>query len=269
MLRSVSRFPINLTASRFYTTRKTPFAINNHPQKTIDVVNQDYKLKDHTRRVFTHMSKFLGTTAISSGLTVGLGNFLINHNQQLDTLIIPVGMAWGAAAIGSFYCAYKLDTEQDFNSAKRLEYAYMMHGLMGITIAPSLILFPQFIPHALAITSGLVAGPVSIALMAPKDSFLSWGVPLNTGLFGLIGIGVSSIFFNMIGMNELAFSLHSIDLYGGVALFTAFSAYDTHKLISDFEQGKKDAVGHACHFSLNFINLFIRLLEILSKNQKK
>jgi FtsH-binding integral membrane protein len=61
---------------------------------------------------------------------------------------------------------------------------------------------------------------------------------------------------------------HDINLYGGVLLFTGYSAYDMHTMISDYESGNKDHIGHATHHSLNAINIFIRMLAIISKIQK-
>jgi len=268
--RSLLRLPLR-SSLRSYAS-KNPFSVKNplanqleDPNKPVNMINNDYKMKNYTREVFSNMTKFLGTTTVSSAGTLGLGSLLVNNFPPTESLLVAAGMLWLTSMGGSLYCAYKLDTESK-NPTKRTEYAYMMHGLMGVTLTPSLIMFPQYIPHALVISSALVAAPVSLALFTPKDRFLSWGVPLMTGLWGLIGVGFSSIGLHLLGFTEMAMSLHTVDLYGGVALFTAYSAYDTHRLISDFEEGKKDAVGHACQYSLNFINLFIRLLEILARN---
>lgn len=249
-------------------TSKNPFGIKKpYGNRTIDLINQDHKLNDYSKKVFSNMGKFLAVSAISSGLTVATSTSLINNGLDVQNMLMPLGIGWISAMGGSLYCAYKLDTLKD-DPVARIKYAYMMHGLLGVTITPSLLMFPQVIPQALVIATSLVAGPVAMALMTPPDKFLSWGVPLATGLCGLIGIGFSSIGLHMIGFSELAMNLHTVDLYGGLILFTAYSAYDTHKMISDFNKGSKDAVGHACNYTLNFINLFIRLLEILSNKKK-
>jgi FtsH-binding integral membrane protein len=71
-----------------------------------------------------------------------------------------------------------------------------------------------------------------------------------------------------LGFPELGMAMHSIDLYGGVALFTVYNAYDTHVVIRDYETGNRDYVGHATNYSLNCINIFIRLLEIFARAKK-
>ena len=69
----------------------------------------------------------------------------------------------------------------------------------------------------------------------------------------------------IIWSNSLGLAAHSIDLFGGVALFSIYNAYDTHVLIEDFEKGKRDYIYHAVNYSLNAINIFIRMLEIVAK----
>jgi len=141
---------------------------------------------------------------------------------------------------------------------------------MGIMMAPSLIIFNQYIPQALILTSALVAGPIMGTRLMPKGSMLSLGPALSTALFGLVGIGFTSIGASFLGFNSLAGITHSINLYGGIILFTLYNSYDTEKLIDDYEKGIKNHVHHAVSYSLNIINIFARILEVLKYlNQDK
>lgn len=146
------------------------------------------------------------------------------------------------------------------NEDQREFYARVMHGCMGITLAPSLVVFSDAIPMASVVTAALVAGPITASLKMQKGVLLPWGPALYTGLWGLIGIGIGGIWFPMI---------HDINLIGGVGLFTAYSAYDTHVMIEEFEKGNYDHIRHSANYSLNAFNIFGRMLEIINKIQKK
>ncbi len=63
--------------------------------------------------------------------------------------------------------------------------------------------------------------------------------------------------------------LHNVDLYGGIALFTGFTAYDTHRAIDLYKRNDPDHLGVATDMYLNFMNLLIRIMEIYLKMQRK
>lgn len=219
-------------------------------------------LQLYFQKVGITTSKLLCVNALSGASTIGLCSVLASANMLPSIMVC--GAAWFASAIGSMYHAYKLS---DPNSAteQSLRHAYWMQGLLGVTIAPSLMIFNAFIPHALITATALTAGPITAAFFSAKGSMLKWGPALYTGLWGLVGIGLASVISPMIGLNSLGITMHSIDLYAGVALFTVYNAYDTHVLINDFERGERNYVMHAANYSLNIVNIFIRLLEIFAK----
>jgi FtsH-binding integral membrane protein len=143
-----------------------------------------------------------------------------------------------------------------------------MHGLFGVTISPLLIMYQEYIPPALIITTALMAGSVSVALRIPNKSLLPYSTALYTCLWGLLGAGATSLIAPAFGYTALGATMHDIDIYGGIAFFTLYSAYDTHKLIYDFEQGQRSAVEHATQYSVSYINVFIRVLEHMGKKSK-
>ena len=52
----------------------------------------------------------------------------------------------------------------------------------------------------------------------------------------------------------------SISLYGGLALFTVYVAYDTQVILDDYKNGMEDAVQHSLQLFLDFVNIFRRVL---------
>lgn len=51
----------------------------------------------------------------------------------------------------------------------------------------------------------------------------------------------------------------------GVGIFTLLTASDTHKAIEQYREGDADHLMHAVSFYLNFVNIFVRIMEIVSR----
>lgn len=238
--------------------------VNKSESKSI-VIDDLSPLQRYCKLVGTTTGKFLGITALTGAATVGSVAAFAN---VVPLTIAPYVCIGGilCSFIGSLYHAYHIDSSK--SDEERLRHAYWMHAFLGVVISPVLVIFSEFIPHALITTAALVAGPITFSRFMPKGSLLPWGTALYTALWGLIGVGCMSLIAPLLGFTNLAMTLHGIDLYAGVALFTLYNAYDTHKLINDFENGRENHIGHAAHYSLNAINIFIRLLEIFAKANK-
>ena len=89
------------------------------------------------------------------------------------------------------------------------------------------------------------------------------------GLVGLVGMGLVGLGSQLIfGPTMFSMALHSIDTYAGIVLFTAMSAYDTHKSIEMYENKDPDHLGCAINLYLDFINLLIRIMEVMAKIKK-
>ena len=81
------------------------------------------------------------------------------------------------------------------------------------------------------------------------------GAPLGGLVFALLGLQIVGLFYPHP-------MIWNINLYGGLALFTAFVAYDTHQTLEDYKCGQRDALTHAANFFINFMAIFKRLLFI-------
>ena len=59
--------------------------------------------------------------------------------------------------------------------------------------------------------------------------------------------------------------LHAIYMYGGLVLFGGFMLYDTQQIIRDAEtKNYYDPVNHSIGIYLDTINIFVRILMLLS-----
>ncbi len=144
---------------------------------------------------------------------------------------------------------------------------FLYSALTGLTFS---ILFMVFTGASIASTflicAGMFAG-VSVFGYVTKMDLSKFGTYLFMALIGIILASVVNIFLKSPMMNWII----SI---AGVLVFTGLTAYDTQKIkqmsqTTDFdsEQGKKAAVIGALALYLDFINLFMFLLNLLGSRR--
>jgi modulator of FtsH protease len=101
-------------------------------------------------------------------------------------------------------------------------------------------------------------GLTSYALLSKRDfSFL--GGFLSMGLWVLIGASILGMF---VGGSAFSLAIASV----GVLLFGGYILFDTSRMLRD--PSNRDAVGAAIGLYLNFLNLFLFLLRILSSSRR-
>jgi FtsH-binding integral membrane protein len=115
----------------------------------------------------------------------------------------------------------------------------------GISLGPLIsmanVVDPTIIQTALVSTSTVFAATTLMSMRMPKDNMMKYGAVLGSGLISLLLLQLSSMGIQYFyGPNQFTSLVSRVDMYGGIAMFTAFIAYDTHKAISDYENGKGD-----------------------------
>jgi FtsH-binding integral membrane protein len=60
----------------------------------------------------------------------------------------------------------------------------------------------------------------------------------------------------------------TVDIYGGILLFVLITAYDTYKAMKMHKNMNPDYIKCAVDFCLDFLNLFVRIIELLPKKKK-
>jgi len=206
-----------------------------------------------------HMRKVYGTLGIGIGIAAGASLFTMATPLVGMHPLIP-GLVSLAPLMGLMY------TNKHTHSATfRNGLFAAFTGLSGVAMAPLLkfafAVSPALVPQALLITSGLFGAMTMLSLMAKPGATLRWGVPLGGGLIILMGAGLAGMFVPV--TSAWYPILHSVSLYGGLALFTAYIAYDTQKMISEYEMGEDDHLKHAVDLFIDFKVIFSRVLSIL------
>jgi FtsH-binding integral membrane protein len=218
-------------------------------------------LQVYVKDVAWQTGKFLGLTTLSFLASKGFGDIAMANGGLFAEL---TKICYFCASGLSLYSAFMVGLSKG-NQSKQLYHANMMHFSLGIVIAPVMMIYQRFIPHALISAFALTMGPITASLFTSRGALLSWGPALYTALWGFVCVGFIGTISGLVGLPHTFELVQTIDLYGGIALFTLYNAYDTHKMIDDYMNGDRDKVNHSCQYSLNILNLLIRLIKMFAK----
>jgi F-box/leucine-rich repeat protein 7 len=141
-------------------------------------------------------------------------------------------------------------------------------------VAPML----AFVPVPLLARAGLytlaMMGALSVVgATAKQEKYLYIGGPLLAGAAIVAVSGLAPLVIPATAIRTLAFT-ESIWLYGGLAVFGGFTLYDVQKVLYHArlaQQGiiKKDPVNESISLELDFLNIFIRMVQILMMQNRK
>ncbi len=150
-------------------------------------------------------------------------------------------------------------------SARALFFVYA--ALVGLSISSIFLVFTGGSIARVFFISAATFGAVSLYGYTTKRDISSWGSFLFMGLIGLILASVVNIFLQSSAMQ---FALSVIT----VLVFTGLTAYDSQRLKSEYYEyvgdtvamGKSAIMG-ALSLYLNFINIFMGLLNLFGSRE--
>jgi len=229
------------------------------PSYTRDEQVQGTQWDSLSAGVVEHMRKVYGTLAVGIGIAAGASMFTMATPLIGVHPLIP-GLGAMVPLMGIMYTS-----NHTTSPALRAAMFAAFTGLSGMSLAPMLYMAlkvsPAIVPQALLITTGLFGAMTGLSLVAKPGSMLRWGVPLTGGLFVLMACGIGSMFVPV--TSAWYPLLHNIYLYGGLSLFTLYIAYDTQKMIDEYQMGEDDHLKHAVDLFIDFKIVFTRVLSLL------
>lgn len=204
----------------------------------------------HLRKVYAT----LASTSLIAGASCTLGIYGGMSIGMVPSLLGSLGLILG---IGF--------TPREYTTA-RLGMLYGFAVLQGLSLTPFLAhtaaMYPSVIPAALLATGGVFTGFTALSLVSRSRSMLSLGGPLFGCLLGMIGLNIASFF-----VPALSGMAHSISLYGGLALFSAYVSYDTQLMIERARLGETDYVSDSLSLFLDLVNIFVRFVSIFRRDE--
>ncbi len=238
--------------------------------KSVDQAAIDEGLRAYMLKVYNYMTTglvltgffayFFGKASVEAYLPQGvvltpLGNTLFNSGLAWVIMLAPLGFV--------FYLSARINKMS--SSTAQITF-WIFASVMGLSMASIFIQFTgESIARVFFITAGTF-GAMSLYGYTTKRDLTKLGGFLFMGLIGVIIASVVNIFFQS---GLMAFVISVI----GVLVFVGLTAYDTQNIKNMYyggdseEIGSKKALMGALKLYLDFINLFILLLQLFGQRR--
>ncbi|KZV85310.1 hypothetical protein EXIGLDRAFT_654181 [Exidia glandulosa HHB12029] len=221
--------------------------------------------REYLHGAFKYTGAGLAITALAARgmFTSGLAVRIMGANPWV---VLGAGLVGGIGSMmGIFYTSPE-------NTTLRHAFWLTFNLSQAATLSPLFFFSPAILSRAALYTCGVIGSLSYVGATARNDKFLYMGGPL---LAGVTVVALSSLapMALPLGMRGLAIT-ESISLYGGLAVFSGFVLYDTQKILHHARLAQTGAIPYdtmreSISLQLDFINIFIRLVQILAMQQRK
>ena len=233
----------------------------------------DEGLRAHMNKVYGTMSVGMVITALAAWAISGLATVT---DETGNTLLTPLGatlynspLKWVIMfAPLIFVFGFSAMINRMSAAAAQLVF-YSFAAVMGISISWIFLVFTSFsIVQVFLITAIAFAG-LSLWGYTTKKDISGWGSFLIMGVIGLVVASIVNIF---LGSPAIMFAISVL----GVLIFAGLTAYDTqnikntylaHAHHGDQEWLGKAAIMGALNLYLDFINMFMMLLQLFGDRE--
>lgn len=221
-----------------------------------------------------HMNKVYGTMSVGLLVTAGVAWAVGTSDALLSIFRDPVTLqpnilGWIAMFLPLILVFAFGAAVNRLSAAGAQTFFYVFAAAMGLSIAWIFAAFTGIsIAQTFLVTSIAFAG-LSLYGYTTKKDLSGWGTFLMMGLIGLIVASIINIF---VGSPALHFAVTII----GLLIFAGLTAFDTQRVKSDYvaharamdqEWLDKSAIMGSLSLYLNFINIFMFLLQFLGNRE--
>jgi FtsH-binding integral membrane protein len=223
------------------------YAYNTHEQQ------YDMGLRNYLLSVFSNMSIALVISGVVSawiGLSPDLAQYIWASPLKWVALFLPLVM--------SLIFAFVID-KIDSSAAKM--FLWIFAAAMGLSLSSIFLIFKLGSIFQVFFISAATFGSMALWGYVTKRDLSSMGSFLMMGLIGMMIAGVVNIFLQS---SIMTLAISAI----GVLIFTLLTAYDMQTIKETYydsygEERKKAGIVGALNLYLDFINIFINLLQLI------
>ena len=229
----------------------------------------DAGLRAYMLRVYNYMLVGLGLTGATAWITANtaFGNLFIQQtmvNGHPAVGLTGLGLVALFAPLGLvLFLSFRIQ-KMSVSAAQTTFWIYA--GLMGISIAPVLLIYTGASVAQVFFITAATFGAMSLYGYTTGRDLSGFGSFL---FMGLIGIIIASIVNMFVQSSMMQFVISVI----GVLVFTGLTAYDTQAIKESYSanmdgtaQGRGAVIG-ALRLYLDFVNLFLMLIQLLGNRR--
>ena len=218
----------------------------------------DAGLRDHMQRVYGYMAGGLALTGIVAYAAAASGFYQSIAGTGLIWIVMLAPLA--------FVLVISFGIER-MSAATAAVLFWIYAAVMGLSLGGIFLVYTGTSIARVFLITAATYGAMSLYGYTTRSDLSGFGSFL---FMGLIGIVIASLVNLFIGSNILQFAISII----GVLVFVGLTAYDTQRikqmyLASDSPEiaGKKAVLG-ALALYLDFINLFMMLLQLFGRRRE-
>ncbi|MCJ1476227.1 hypothetical protein MMC13_004893 [Lambiella insularis] len=220
---------------------------------------------------------YLNETFAHTGLGVGIigvaaralhhSGWSVRLMASNPWLVIGGGLAM---SIGTMYGCFATSPD---NYIPKYAFWTAFNVTQAAFLAPLMFMSPALLARAGLYTVAMMGSIAFVGATAKTDKYLYLGAPLLAGVAVVAVSGFAPLVLPATAVRTLMWT-ENIWLYGGLAVFGGFTLYDVQKVLHHArlaERGvmKRDAVNESISLELDFINIFIRMVQLLGMQQRK
>ncbi|KAF5027713.1 hypothetical protein F66182_197 [Fusarium sp. NRRL 66182] len=222
--------------------------------------------------------EYLNNTFLHTGL--GIGIIGLTARQMVQTGFVYRIMVTNPWVVGIGGLALSFATMIGTRSISPDNYIpkYALWTAFNATQAAFVAPLLAFVPPALLGRAGLytiamMGGLSIVGATAKQEKYLYIGGPLLAGAAIVAASGLAPLIIPATAVRTLAFT-ENLWLYGGLAVFGGFTLYDVQKVLHHARLAqagvmRRDPVNESISLELDFLNIFIRMVQILMMQQNR
>jgi FtsH-binding integral membrane protein len=221
---------------------------------------------------------YLNQTFLHTGLGVGIIGIAARAMYQSGFVYRIMATNPWIIMIGglglSFATMYGTRATDPSNYVQKYALWTAFNVTQAAFIAPLMFMAPPAIMARAGLYTVAMMGSIAfVGATAKTDKYLYLGGPLLAGVAIVAVSGFAPLVLPATAVRTLAFT-ENLWLYGGLVVFGGFTLYDVQKVLQHArlaERGliKKDPVNESISIELDFLNIFIRMVQILSNRQNR
>ncbi|MEO0692140.1 MAG: Bax inhibitor-1/YccA family protein [Pseudomonadota bacterium] len=221
-----------------------------------------------------HMSKVYGTMSVGMLVTAGV-SWAVGTSPVLlgifrDPVTLSPNILGWIAMFAPLIMVFAFGAAINRLSAAGAQtFFYVFAAVMGLSIAWIFAAFTGLSIAQTFLVTSIAFASLSLWGYTTKKDISGWGSFLIMGVVGLIVASIINIF---LGSPAIAFAVSII----GLLIFAALTAYDTQRIKNEYVQHShamdqewldKSAIMGALSLYINFINMFMFLLQFLGNRE--
>ncbi|KAK0661662.1 inhibitor of apoptosis-promoting Bax1-domain-containing protein [Cercophora samala] len=245
---------------------------------TLTAVNVMFNGESREGGMPTFERQYLNQTFLHTGLGVGIIGMTAYQMLQsgfvyrlMQTNPWVVGIGGLALSIGSMMATRSIDPD---NYVPKYAFWTLFNATQAAFVAPLMVMAPPALLARAGLYTAAMMGSISIVgATAKQDKYLYLGGPLLAGAAIVAVSGFAPLVLPATAVRTLAVT-ENLWLWGGLAVFGGFTLYDVQKVLHHArmaERGliKRDPVNESISLELDFLNIFVRMVQILMMQQRR